>query len=163
MTLVPLIGARLLIHSCVRLTSVSPGLESSGRDGVVQIVKVTLPPRLYDEPERIHAFARPVMRVVQMHDQRAQRQLLLAAFRTSAHHALRGIRTGDRAAAGGRRRDRSADARRDCWTRGVHRSPSGEFLVGRADRGGSPVQSGARCGGIAGIHGNPGTLESLTY
>jgi hypothetical protein len=29
---------------------------------------------------RHDAFARPVMRVVQMHDQRAQRQLLLAAF-----------------------------------------------------------------------------------
>ena len=31
------------------------------------------------DPRR-DAFARPVMRVVQMHDQRAQRQLLLAAF-----------------------------------------------------------------------------------
>jgi hypothetical protein len=28
------------------------------------------------------------MRVVQMHDQRAQRQLLLAAFGTGAHHAF---------------------------------------------------------------------------
>ena len=61
MTLVLLIGAGLLIHSFVRLTSVSPGFESSGRDGVVQTVKVTLPPRLYDEPERIHAFARGVL------------------------------------------------------------------------------------------------------
>jgi predicted permease len=60
-TLVLLIGAGLLIHSFVRLTSVSTGFESSGRDGVVQIVKVTLPERLYDEPERIHAFARGVL------------------------------------------------------------------------------------------------------
>ena len=61
MTLVLLIGAGLLIHSFVRLTSVSPGFESSGRDGVVQTVRVTLPERLYDEPERIHAFARGVL------------------------------------------------------------------------------------------------------
>src|SRR3954471_3106431 len=61
MTLVLLIGAGLLIHSFVRLTSVSPGFESSGRDGVVQTVKVTLPERLSDEPERIHAFARDVL------------------------------------------------------------------------------------------------------
>src|SRR5919109_48282 len=65
MTLVLLIGAGLLIHSFLRLTSVSPGFESSGRDGVVQIVKVTLPPRLYDEPERIHAFARGVLDRIQ--------------------------------------------------------------------------------------------------
>jgi hypothetical protein len=49
----------------VRLTSVSPGFESSGRDGVVQTVKVTLPERLYDEPERIHAFARGVLDRIQ--------------------------------------------------------------------------------------------------
>src|SRR6185295_14432188 len=61
MTLVLLIGAGLLIHSFVRLTSVSPGFEVSGRDGVVQTVKVTLPERVYDEPERIHAFARGVL------------------------------------------------------------------------------------------------------
>jgi predicted permease len=61
LTFVLLIGAGLLIHSFVRLTSVSPGFESSGRDGVVQIVKVTLPERLYDGPERIHAFARGVL------------------------------------------------------------------------------------------------------
>jgi putative ABC transport system permease protein len=61
MTLVLLIGAGLLIHSFVRLTSVSPGFESNGRDGVLQIVKVTLPERLYSEPERIHAFARDVL------------------------------------------------------------------------------------------------------
>src|SRR5204863_6507572 len=38
MTLVLLIGAGLLIHSFVRLTSVPNGFESSGCDGVVQIV-----------------------------------------------------------------------------------------------------------------------------
>jgi predicted permease len=65
MTLVLLIGAALLIHSFVRLASVSPGFESSGRDGVLQIVKVTLPERLYDEPERIHAFARDVLDRIQ--------------------------------------------------------------------------------------------------
>jgi predicted permease len=61
MTLILLVGAGLLIHSFVRLTSVSPGFESSGRDGVVQTVKVTLPERLYDGPERIHAFAAGVL------------------------------------------------------------------------------------------------------
>ncbi len=61
MTLVLLIGAGLLVHSFVRLTSVSPGFEASGRDGVVQTVKVTLPERLYDGPERIQAFARDVL------------------------------------------------------------------------------------------------------
>ena len=61
MTLVLLIGAGLLIHSFVRLTSVSPGFESSGRDGVVQTVRVTLPERLYDQPERSQAFARRVL------------------------------------------------------------------------------------------------------
>ena len=65
MTLVLLIGAGLLMHSFVRLTSVSPGFESSGRDGVVQTVRVTLPERLYDEPERIHAFARGVLDRIQ--------------------------------------------------------------------------------------------------
>ena len=65
MTLVLLIGAGLLVHSFVRLTSVSTGFESSGRDGVLQIVRVTLPPRLYDEPERIHAFARGVLDRIQ--------------------------------------------------------------------------------------------------
>jgi predicted permease len=64
-TLVLLIGAGLLIHSFVRLTSVSPGFELSGRDGVVQTVRVTLPERLYDEPERIHAFARGVLDRIQ--------------------------------------------------------------------------------------------------
>jgi predicted permease len=61
MTLVLLISAGLLIHSFVRLTSVSPGFESSGSDGVVQVVRVTLPERLYKEPERIQAFARGVL------------------------------------------------------------------------------------------------------
>ena len=61
MTLVLLVGAGLLIHSFVRLTSVSPGFESRGRDGLLQIVKVTLPERLYEQPDRIHAFARGVL------------------------------------------------------------------------------------------------------
>jgi predicted permease len=65
MTLVLLVGAGLLIHSFLRLTSVSPGFESSGRDGVVQTVRVTLPPRLYDGPERIQAFARGVLERIQ--------------------------------------------------------------------------------------------------
>ncbi len=60
-TLVLLIGAGLLIHSFVRLSSVSPGFELSGRDGVVQTVRVTLPPHLYDAPERMHGFARGVL------------------------------------------------------------------------------------------------------
>ncbi|HEV8497295.1 MAG TPA: ABC transporter permease, partial [Gemmatimonadaceae bacterium] len=63
MTLVLLIGAGLLIHSFVRLTSVATGFESSGRDGVVQTVRVTLPERL--EPERVHEFARGVLDRVQ--------------------------------------------------------------------------------------------------
>ncbi|HMC78318.1 MAG TPA: ABC transporter permease [Vicinamibacterales bacterium] len=65
MTLVLLIGAGLLVHSFVRLTAVSPGFESSGRDGVVQTVRVTLPPHLYEKPERIHAFARGVLDRIQ--------------------------------------------------------------------------------------------------
>src|SRR5947209_9115832 len=65
MTLVLLIGAGLLIHSFVRLTAVAAGFESGGRDGVLQIVKVTLPERLYDDPERIHAFARGVLDRIQ--------------------------------------------------------------------------------------------------
>jgi putative ABC transport system permease protein len=65
MTLVLLIGAGLLIHSFVRLNSVSTGFESSGRDGVVQTVRVTLPQRLADEPQRIHAFARGVLDRIQ--------------------------------------------------------------------------------------------------
>ena len=64
MTLVLLIGAGLLIHSFVRLTSVATGFESSGSDGVVQTVRVTLPERLY-EPDRIHAFARGVLDRIQ--------------------------------------------------------------------------------------------------
>jgi predicted permease len=65
MTLVLLIGAGLLVHSFLRLTAVSPGFESSGRDGVVQTVKVTMPERLEEEPERIQAFARGVLERVQ--------------------------------------------------------------------------------------------------
>ena len=65
MTLVLLIGAGLLIHSFVRLTSVSPGFESNGNDGVVQTVRVTLPERQYDAPERMQAFARGVLDRIQ--------------------------------------------------------------------------------------------------
>lgn len=65
MTLVLLIGAGLLVHSFVRLTSVSPGFALGGRDGVVQTVKVTLPERGYDNPERIQAFARGVLDRIQ--------------------------------------------------------------------------------------------------
>lgn len=65
MTLVLLVGAGLLIHSFLRLTSVAPGFELSGRDGVVQAVKVTLPERLDERPERIHAFAREVLDRIQ--------------------------------------------------------------------------------------------------
>jgi putative ABC transport system permease protein len=65
MTLVLLIGAGLLIHSFVRLTAVSPGFEATGRDGVVQTVRVTLPQHLYDQPERIHAFERGVLDRIQ--------------------------------------------------------------------------------------------------
>jgi predicted permease len=65
MTLILLIGAGLLIHSFVRLTSMSTGFESSGRDGVLQIVRVTLPERFADEPERIHTFARGVLDRIQ--------------------------------------------------------------------------------------------------
>src|SRR4030095_1558015 len=61
MTLVLLIGAGLLIHSFVRLTSVPTGFESSGRDGVVQTVRVTLPERLADETEHTLASARGVL------------------------------------------------------------------------------------------------------
>ena len=65
MTFVLLIGAGLLIHSFVRLTSVEPGFERTGRDGVVQTVKVTLPERFEGQPERIHAFARGVLDRIQ--------------------------------------------------------------------------------------------------
>jgi len=60
-----LIGAGLLIHSFLRLTSVSPGFESNGRDGVVQIVKVTLPARLTWKDQRgATRFATVVVRNV---------------------------------------------------------------------------------------------------
>jgi predicted permease len=65
MTLVLLIGAGLLIHSFLRLTSVATGFESSGRDGVLQTVRVTLPQRYADEPERTRAFARGVLDRIQ--------------------------------------------------------------------------------------------------
>jgi len=65
MTLVLLIGAGLLIHSFVRLTSVAPGFESNGRDGVLQTVKVVLPEHLYAGPEPIHTFARGVLDRIQ--------------------------------------------------------------------------------------------------
>ena len=65
MTLVLLIGAGLLIHSFVRLTSMPTGFDSNGRDGVLQIVRVTLPERLSDEPERIHEFARRMLDRIQ--------------------------------------------------------------------------------------------------
>src|SRR5262245_4181448 len=64
MTLVLLIGAGLLIHSFVRLTSVATGFESSRSDGVVQTVRVTLPERLY-EPDRAHVFASGVLDRIQ--------------------------------------------------------------------------------------------------
>src|SRR4029079_18187202 len=41
--------------------SVSPGFERSGNDGVVQTVRVVLPERLADSPERSQAFARGVL------------------------------------------------------------------------------------------------------
>jgi predicted permease len=65
MTLVLLIGAGLLIHSFVRLASMPTGFESNGRDGALQVVRVELPERLYDGPERIHAFARTVLERIQ--------------------------------------------------------------------------------------------------
>lgn len=65
LTLVLLIGAGLLMHSFVRLTAVSPGFATSDDTGVVQTVKVTLPERLYEEPERIHEFARGVLERIQ--------------------------------------------------------------------------------------------------
>ncbi|MEP6918509.1 MAG: FtsX-like permease family protein, partial [Acidobacteriota bacterium] len=55
----------LLIHSFVRLTSVSPGFESSRSDGVLQVVRVRLPERLFTEPERMQAFARDVLDRIQ--------------------------------------------------------------------------------------------------
>lgn len=65
MTLVLLVGAGLLAHSFLRLTSVSTGFESVGQDGVVQTVKVTLPETLFDKPERAHAFERSILERIQ--------------------------------------------------------------------------------------------------
>ncbi len=64
MTLVLLIGAGLLIHSFVRLTSMPTGFESNGSDGALQVVRVILP-ESFSEPERIHAFARGVLDRIQ--------------------------------------------------------------------------------------------------
>jgi putative ABC transport system permease protein len=61
MTLILLVGAGLLIHSFVRLSSVSPGFESSSSDGIVQVVRVTLPEHLAAEPARMKAFASGVL------------------------------------------------------------------------------------------------------
>ena len=86
MTLVLLIGAGLLIHSFVRLTSVSPGFESSGSDGVVQTVRVTLPERLSDKPERSQAFARDVLERIQYSARREVREPdQLGAVRDDVH------------------------------------------------------------------------------
>ena len=63
MTLVLLVGAGLLVHSFVRLTSVTTGFESSGSEGVVQTVRVTLPESY--EPDRVHTFARGVLDRIQ--------------------------------------------------------------------------------------------------
>lgn len=63
MTLMLLIGAGLLIHSFVRLTSVTTGFQSSGSEGVVQTVRVTLPESY--ESDRIHAFTRGVLDRIQ--------------------------------------------------------------------------------------------------
>ncbi|BCS30923.1 hypothetical protein TBR22_A01240 [Luteitalea sp. TBR-22] len=60
-TLVLLIGAGLLVHSFVRLSSVSPGFELEGRDGVVQAVRVVLPEHLYDRPAPMKAFTSSVL------------------------------------------------------------------------------------------------------
>ena len=85
LTFVLLIGAGLLVHSFVRLTSVSPGFELSGRNGVVQTVKVTLPERLYDRPahpcvrrRRARSHPVPAGREVREPDQ-------LAAVRHDVH------------------------------------------------------------------------------
>ncbi len=61
MTLVLLIGAGLLIRSFVHLTAVSPGFKAHDDAGVVQTVRVTLPERMAQEPERAQAFARDVL------------------------------------------------------------------------------------------------------
>jgi predicted permease len=61
MTLVLLVGAGLLIHSFVRLTSVPTGFEATGSHGVLQTVRVVLPERLADTPARSQAFARGVL------------------------------------------------------------------------------------------------------
>jgi predicted permease len=66
LTLVLLIGAGLLIYSVLRLTSVSPGFDAHGSDGVVQTVRVVLPERLYDRADRSQAFARGVLERIRL-------------------------------------------------------------------------------------------------
>lgn len=59
LTLVLLVGAGLLIHSFMRLTSVDTGFKSGGSSGVVQTVRVTMPDSY--EPDRIQSFASSVL------------------------------------------------------------------------------------------------------
>jgi predicted permease len=64
MTLLLLVGAGLLVHSFLRLTSAPTGFEANRRDGVVQTVRVTLPEYLYGDTASIHAFVQSVLRPV---------------------------------------------------------------------------------------------------
>jgi predicted permease len=61
MTLVLLVGAGLLIHSFVRQTSMPTGFASDSRDGALEVVRVTLPERLSNPPDRVHTFAGGVL------------------------------------------------------------------------------------------------------
>lgn len=61
MTMVLLVGAGLLVHSFIRLTSTSTGFASANEAGVVQTIRVTLPERLAGEPGRMQAFTRDVL------------------------------------------------------------------------------------------------------
>ena len=109
LTFVLLIGAGLLVHSFVRLTSVSPGFELSGRDGVVQTVKVTLPERLYDEPERIHAFA---ARRARSHPVPAGREVREPDQLAAVRHDVHPRRLRDRGSAEADAHGRPAEDRR---------------------------------------------------